>query len=138
MRGRRSAASFVLAAALCVFLGQGARAQLPPYAGEMERLAEVLGSLQFLTELCEDSAAPWRDQMAELLSLAGSDDAWRARLTDRFNLGYSSFAAVYRNCTDAALLAIAHYREEGAAITADIATRYGSGPTVPAPPAAGP
>ncbi len=118
---------------LCVSLGHGARAQLPPYAGEMERLAEVLGSLQFLTELCDDTPAPWRDQMEELLSLAGSDDAWRVRLTDRFNLGYSSFAAVYRNCTDAARLAITHYREEGAAITADIATRYGSGPAVPAP-----
>jgi len=131
MRERPTVASLLLALVLCVSVGQQARAQLPPYAGEMERLAEVLGSLQFLTELCENTPAPWRDQMAELLSLAGSDDAWRARLTDRFNLGYSSFAAVYRNCTDAAQVAITHYREEGAAITADIATRFGSGPAVP-------
>jgi uncharacterized protein (TIGR02301 family) len=134
MRFRRPIATI----ALVLFFSHASLAQLPPYAGEMERLAEVLGSLQFLSELCEDAPAPWRDQMEELLALAGSDDAWRVRLTDRFNLGYSSFAAVYRICTDAARLAIAHYREEGAAITDDIATRFGSGPPVPAPAASSP
>lgn len=105
----------------------------PPFASDLERLAEILGSLQFLAELCEDGrAAAWRGQMEALLELTNdgseTDEAWQARLTDRFNLGYSSFAAVYRRCTTAALAAIDHYREAGAAIAAAIATRYGGLP----------
>ena len=68
----------------------------------MERLAEILGSPQFLTELCEDEPAPWRDEMEALIALAEPDEVWRLRLIDRFNLGYSSFAIVYRLCTAAA------------------------------------
>ncbi len=116
-------AAVILTAVVAI---QPARAQLPPYATDLERLAEILGSLQFLTELCEDTPAPWRDEMEQILTLAEPDRAWRARLTDRFNIGYSSFAAVYRQCTDAARLAITHYREEGAAITGDVAARFGS------------
>lgn len=98
----------------------------PPFAAEMERLAEILGSLQFLTELCEDEPAPWRDEMEALIALAEPDEVWRLRLIDRFNLGYSSFAIVYRLCTAAAALAITHYRDEGADIAVGIAARFGA------------
>ena len=99
----------------------------------MERLAEILGSLQFLTELCEDEPAPWRDEMEAQITLAEPDEVWRLRLIDRFNLGYSSFATVYRLCTAAAALAITHYRDEGAEMAVGIAARFGAAEALVAP-----
>ena len=122
-----SAGRMALAAAL--FVGTAIAAP-PPYANDLERLSEVLGSLQFLAEICDDSSASWRQQMAELLEQIDpeADAEWRDRLTDRFNLGYSSFATVYRSCTSAAILAIEQYRIAGAQIAGDIATEYGAFP----------
>ena len=95
----------------------------------------MLGSLQFLTELCEESPAPWRDEMEALIRLAEATEDWRARVVDHFNLGYSSFGAVYQECTGAAELAIVYYRDEGARIAADIAERFGDATlAVPAAP----
>jgi len=107
----------------------------PPYAADLERLAEIPGSLQFLAEVCDDGPSSWRQQMEELLAQTNPDtDAeWRARLTDRYNLGYSNFAAVYRSCTPAATLAIDRYRMAGAQIAGDIAEEYGALPLVDVP-----
>lgn len=118
-----------------MFLLNTAIATPPPYATDLERLAEILGSLQFLAEICDDSPTGWHQQMDELLGQTDPDtDAeWRARLTDRFNLGYSSFAAVYRSCTAAAMSAVARYRLAGAQIAGDIATEYGAFPPLEFP-----
>jgi uncharacterized protein (TIGR02301 family) len=124
-RGRRARRWLALAGTLA--LACSAEATLPPFAADLERLAEVLGSLQFLAELC-GRPTDWRHEMEALLALAPTeaDDEWQARLVDRYNLGFSSFGAVYRSCTISAQAAITYYRQEGAAITADIAARYGN------------
>lgn len=123
-----------VALAAALFLNSAIAAS-PPYATDLERLAEILGSLQFLAELCEDDSVGWRQQMADLLEQTDPDtDAeWRARLTDRYNLGYSSFAAVYRSCTAAAMSAIDQYRSAGAQLARDIATEYGAFSPLAAP-----
>lgn len=118
----RVAGSAVLA---LVLAGSPALAQLPPYAERMERLAEILGSLHYLTELCDDAPSLWRDAMEALLADENPAEAFRVRFIDRFNLGFSSFAAVYQRCTPAALLAIDRYRTEGAALATAIATEFG-------------
>lgn len=135
IRGR---AGWPTAVAMTLVLGAAtpsAATAPPPYAGAMEDLAEIMGSLQFLTELCEDEAAPWRSEMEDLIALAEADEAWRLRLSDRYNLGYSSFATTYRTCTLAALAAIDHYRFLGAELAAEIANAFG-GAVPPAAPAA--
>lgn len=115
--------------------GPASATSLPPYAPAMEELAEIMGSLQFLAELCEDDPAPWRAETEDMIALAEADEAWRIRLSDRFNLGYSSFAAAYRSCTESARAAIDHYRFLGAELAADIAKAFGNAP-LQAPPAA--
>lgn len=97
----------------------------PVYSADLERLAEILGSLHYLAELCEDGASPWRDEMAALIELEAPSETRRGRLVDRFNLGYSAFATVHRRCSDAAAAALVRYREEGADLAEDLATRYG-------------
>ena len=111
---------------LAIFLGGApAAAQLPPYAAQMERLAEILGSLHFLTGLCDESPSPWRDAMLSLLVDEAPEDAFAARLIDRFNLGYSSFAAAHRQCSATAEAAIERYRSDGAAIAARLNAEFG-------------
>ncbi|MCW5695847.1 MAG: TIGR02301 family protein [Bauldia sp.] len=100
----------------------------PVYANDMERLAEILGALHYLTELCEDERSPWRDQMAVLIEIERPSETRRARLVDRFNIGYSAFATVHRRCTDAAAAALLRYREEGADLAQTLASRYGPAP----------
>jgi uncharacterized protein (TIGR02301 family) len=60
-----------------------------------------------------------------LIAAEEPNERRRARLTDRFNLGYSSFASVYRTCTAAAAAAVDRYQREGVKLTRDITARYG-------------
>lgn len=97
-----------------------------PYDGDLLRLAEIMGSLHFLQQLCSGPGnSQWRDQMTALLAAEQPDDQRRARLVDRFNRGFESYRSVYRACTDSARAAMTRYQNEGAAITANLATKYG-------------
>jgi uncharacterized protein (TIGR02301 family) len=103
-----------------------AQAADPPYEGQLLRLSEILGALHYLRPLCgADEQQLWRQQMEELIAAEEPNDRRKARLTDRFNLGYSSFASVYRTCTPAAAAAVDRYQREGIKITRDITARYG-------------
>ncbi|MCW5719210.1 MAG: TIGR02301 family protein [Bauldia sp.] len=130
---RRPTLCLVLAAVLCMAPAQPILAQEKPYAEQLGRLAEILGSLHYLTGLC-DPPSPYRDQMTAVLEAEAPGTAFYAQLVDRFNLGYSSFAAVYRQCTPAAVEAISLYRADGAALAEAIATQYGT-PAPANPPA---
>jgi uncharacterized protein (TIGR02301 family) len=103
-----------------------AQAGDPPYEGQLLRLSEILGALHYLRPLCgADEAQLWREQMEELMAAEEPSEQRKARLTDRFNLGYSSFASVYRSCTPAAAAIVDRYQREGAKIARDITARYG-------------
>lgn len=98
-----------------------------PYDGQLLRLAEILGSVQYLRSLCGDDSADWRASMQALLDAeAANEPARRERLTASFNRGYRAFAAVHASCTPAARIAEENYRNEGATLAAEIAARYGN------------
>lgn len=129
-RPRNTAGSLPAAALLAILLGASpvpVRAADPPYESQLVRLAEVLGSLHYLAELCGEAGPSWRGEMEALLAAEQPDDPRRARLVDRFNLGYSSFASVYRSCTAAARLALQRYRDEGAGLAREMVARWGAG-----------
>ncbi|MCC6734825.1 MAG: TIGR02301 family protein [Bauldia sp.] len=133
---RRSRTAALLVAATLAVAGPAA-AQDKPYAEQLGRLAEILGSLHYLAGLCDPGPSPYRGQMTALLDAEAPEAAFRAQLVDRFNLGFSSFAAVHRQCTPAAREAIVLYRADGAALAADIAVQYGT-PVPQTPPNAVP
>jgi uncharacterized protein (TIGR02301 family) len=120
-------ASVLLAATVMVApVPAAAQAADPPYESQLLRLSEILGALHYLRPLCgADEDQLWRQQMEDLIAAEEPNEARRARLTDRFNLGYSSFASVYRTCTPAAVAAVDRYQREGVKITRDITARYG-------------
>lgn len=101
-----------------------ARAIDPPYQDEMERLAEILGSLYFLQPLCQPGIEDWRAQMAELIALDEPDEDRRQRLAGAFNTGYASYARLYRVCTVAATEALTRLIVEAEKTARDIHTRF--------------
>ncbi len=74
-----------------VFAATAARALDPPYQPQMERLAEIMGALYHLDDLCMRSGVDWRSQLAELMELDEVDNDRRARLAGAFNANYSDF-----------------------------------------------
>lgn len=122
-------ASTALALALCV----GAAAQDEPtpepppplYEDKLLRLAEILGSLSFLRDLCgEEDGAAWREEMSTLLAAENPGPQRRQRLVARFNHGFETFNAVYRSCTPSAKRAIIRYLSEGRSLAGDVRNRY--------------
>lgn len=103
-----------------------ARAAEAPFEAGLLRLAEVLGSLHFLRNLCGESGNQWRAEMEQLLASENPDAARRARFIARFNRGYRSFDNSYSSCTASAQEAIVRYMREGETLTRDIATQYGN------------
>ncbi|CDZ52796.1 TIGR02301 family protein [Neorhizobium galegae bv. officinalis] len=98
-----------------------------PYDVQLTRLAEVLGSIQYLRTLCGVPTSEWRASMQQLLDAdTGTEPKRRERLTAAFNRGYRSFAAVHTSCTDAARTAEERYRIEGATLATEIAARFGN------------
>jgi uncharacterized protein (TIGR02301 family) len=88
-----------------------------PYDDRLLRLAEILGSVHFLREVCASSDGQlWRERMAELIEAEGSSALRRAKLARSFNQGYRSYSRTYTACTPSAQSAIAKFMAEGAQI----------------------
>lgn len=117
--------------AVCLAAGMAAgaypgRAAEAPFEPGLLRLAEILGSLHFLRNLCGESGDQWRSQMEKLLESENPDPKRRARFIASFNRGYRSFGGTYTHCTTSAIEAIDRYMKEGETLTRDIASRYGN------------
>jgi uncharacterized protein (TIGR02301 family) len=96
-----------------------------PFDGDLMRLAEILGALQYLRTLCgANEGNKWRDQMTALLDAEAQSGDRRNRLVANFNNGYRNFQRSYRSCTPAATIAVRRYLDEGAKISREITARY--------------
>lgn len=101
-----------------------------PYDRQLARLAEILGALTWLTELCGQDDAQrtgeeWRQRMSDLLNAEAETQSRRERLAGAYNRGLRSYEAIYRSCTPNAELVIARYLDEGGRLAREIANRYG-------------
>ena len=96
----------------------------PPYQAQMERLAEIMGSLYFLQPLCDAGTEDWRAQMADLITLDNPDEDRRQRLAGAFNGGYTAFARNYKVCTASAEEALTRLLVEAEKTARDIHSRY--------------
>ena len=93
-----------------------------PYDGKLMRLAEILGAVHYLRELCgAQEGQIWRDQMKEILRNEGTTAVRRAKLVNSFNDGYRGYRRTYRTCTQSATLATTRFSTEGATIAASLA-----------------
>jgi uncharacterized protein (TIGR02301 family) len=93
-----------------------------PYDNKLMRLAEILGAVHYLRELCgAQEGQLWRDQMKEVLKNEGTTAVRRAKLVNSFNDGYRGYRRTYRTCTQSATLATIRFSSEGATIAASLA-----------------
>ncbi len=93
-----------------------------PYDAKLLRLAEILGAVHYLRELCgAEEGQLWRNQMKDIVKNEGSTAVRRAKLVNSFNNGYRGYRRTYRTCTSSATLAITRFSTEGAQIALALA-----------------
>lgn len=104
----------LLAAAAVGAAAHAAPGDGKPYDDKLMRLAEILGAVHYLRELCSaNDGQLWRERMKELLDAEGSTAIRRARLARSFNQGYRSYRRTYVTCTPTAQSSIERFLAEG-------------------------
>jgi len=97
----------------------------PPYEPQLLRLAEILGALSYLRDICgSPDAATWRTRMEALLDAETKTPLRREHLAGAFNRGFHGYELSYKSCTDNARVVIERFSNEGETIAHDIANRY--------------
>jgi len=96
-----------------------------PYDRDLQRLAEILGSLHFLRSICgANEGQKWRNEAQTLIDTEAPSGERHDQMIASFNRGYRAFQQSYRTCTPAADFAIRRYLAEGAKIAREITARY--------------
>jgi uncharacterized protein (TIGR02301 family) len=109
----------------CVCSPAWAQEAAAPFDGDLQRLAEILGTLHYLRGICgSNEGGKWRNEMQALIDAETPSGERRARMIAGFNRGYNGFQQTYRTCTPAAAVAIRRYIEEGSKISRDLTARY--------------
>ena len=117
--------TIVIVLVACLAIPARAEDAAAPFDGELQRLAEILGTLHYLRGICgNNEGTKWRNQMQALIDAETPAGDRRARMIAGFNRGYNGFQQTYRTCTPAAGIAIRRYIEEGSKISRDLTARY--------------
>jgi uncharacterized protein (TIGR02301 family) len=119
---------FLLMAALALATVP-ARAEVAaaPFDGSLARLAEILGALHYLRNICgANEGQKWRNEMLAIVDAEAPSGQRRARMIASFNRGYQGYQQTYRTCTPAADLVIRRYLEEGSKLAREMTARYGN------------
>ena len=107
--------------------GQPQVRSLPPaYEGQLMRLAEILGALHYLRNLCgTEEGQLWRDEMQRLIAAEKPSEQSQAQMVAAFNRGFRGYAEIHRECNEPAIEAANQFLAQGTRITAEIPNRYG-------------
>ena len=98
----------------------------PPYEPQLLRLAEMMGALAYLRDLCgADDGAEFRTKMKSLLDADGLSESQRDLLAGAYNRGFEGYRLTYRSCTPAAGEIIGRYLTETSRLASELAGRYG-------------
>ena len=115
----------ILCLAICLACPARAEDAPAPFDGDLQRLAEILGALQYLRAICgANEGQKWRNEAQALIEAETPTGERHDHMIASFNRGYRGFQQSYRTCTPAAGIAIRRYLEEGAKIARDITARY--------------
>ncbi|WP_343314784.1 TIGR02301 family protein [Brucella sp. BE17] len=112
--------------AACLSVASPALSQEVPYEGKILRLAEILGSLHYLHNLCGETGSEWRNRMDAIIVAEKPGEDEKLRLISSFNHGYRVFSDNYTRCTASAHAAINRYMQEGEHLSNEIISRYGN------------
>jgi uncharacterized protein (TIGR02301 family) len=97
----------------------------PPYEPQLLRLAEIIGALSYLRDLCgAGDGATFRAEFANLIDTEGTTPTRKETLAGAFNRGLRDYELTYRACTPAAREIVARFLDEAARIAKDVAARW--------------
>jgi len=116
-----------LTASIALAAAAPARAEVAaaPFDGSLQRLAEILGALHYLRNICgANEGLKWRNEMQSLVDAETPGGDRRSKMIASFNRGYRGYQQTYRSCTPAADLVIRRYLEEGSKIAREMTARY--------------
>ena len=118
-RSHHRASGLAIAVALaCIQAGPVPAQDTKPYDEQLMRLAEILGAVHYLRELCSASDGQlWRQHMKTLIDAETTSAQRKARITRSFNQGYRNYSRTYTTCTPSAQTAIDRFMSEGVEIT---------------------
>jgi len=111
--------------ALAVAVAAPAAAQeAKPYDEPLLRLAEILGAVHYLRELCSaNDGQLWRQHMRTLIDAETASAQRKARITRSFNQGYRNYSRTYTTCTPSAQTQIDRFMAEGVEIAETLAEK---------------
>ncbi len=95
----------------------------PPYEPQALRLAEILGALAYLGDLC-GSTADWRGKMQQFLEADAKTAYRKERLAGTFNRSFHDYEQSYQSCTPNAQIAIGRFLAEGGKLAHEIVNRF--------------
>jgi uncharacterized protein (TIGR02301 family) len=117
--------AFIVAAFAAAAAPARTQVAAAPFDGSLQRLAEILGALHYLRNLCgANEGQKWRNEMQAIIDAEAPGGDRRARMIASFNRGYRGYQQTYRSCTPAADLVIRRYLEEGSKIAREMTARY--------------
>ncbi|WP_019220485.1 TIGR02301 family protein [Bartonella senegalensis] len=96
--------------------------QSPPYDAKLLRLAEILGALHSLQNLCSTPTNHWYDHMSALIEAEKPSPQRRAYFYEAFNETYRAFSENYHRCTQSAIEANQRYIKEGKFLSENLLT----------------
>ncbi|WP_273756464.1 TIGR02301 family protein [Bartonella sp. MM73XJBT] len=103
--------------------------QSPPYETKLLRLAEILGALHSLQNLCGTPTNQWYDYMNALIEAEQPIQQRRSYFYAAFNEAYRAFSENYHHCTQSAIEANQRYIKEGRSLSESLLMHYGTQPT---------
>jgi uncharacterized protein (TIGR02301 family) len=125
MPGRKIGAPILVIACLLTGGAEAAQPDAKPYDDKLFRLAEILGAVHYLRELCSANEGQlWRERMQDLMAAEGSSALRKARLTRAFNQGYRSYSRTYNTCSPSAQTAITRFLSEGTQLSESLVKSF--------------
>jgi len=99
-----------------------AQDRAPPARQGLVDLSYTLGQAHGLSQTCRPDSQAWRRRMIRLVELETPDEAFRGRLFDAFNTGFSLAQARHPSCTPRARAELAEVSRRGGQLARVIAS----------------
>jgi len=97
----------------------------PPYETKMLRLAEIMGALAALRDLCgAGDGADYRAKFAALMDAEANTPARKGAWAGAFNESFDDYRLTYAQCTPRAETAIVSFLNEANRIASEVADEY--------------
>ena len=118
----RAVAAMSCAFTALVVRGAASPVRSAPYDAQLLRLAEIIGAIHYLRELCgNEDGQTWRNHMQDILEAEGQTALRRAVLARRFNQGYRNYSRTYKSFTVTPKTALQRFIRDGESVTRELA-----------------